>query len=47
MKPYQIPLSTAKYDPKWFYNKYQGISYIDKQHKNVIINNLIIICYCC
>ena len=36
-KPYQIPLSTAAWDPKWFYNKKQGTNYIDK---NGVVNGL-------
>ena len=31
MKPNYIPLSTAKYDPRWFFNnKYQGYQWKDK-----------------
>ena len=31
MKPYMIPLSTARFDPSWFYqNKYQGYVWQDK-----------------
>ena len=38
MKPYQIPLSTAKWDPKWFYdNKTQGYVWVDK---NGVYNGL-------
>lgn len=36
-KPYQIPISTAAWDPKWYYNKKQGVSYVDK---NGVINGL-------
>lgn len=31
MKPNTVALSTAMWDPKWFYNKYQGDVYLDKR----------------
>lgn len=38
MKPYMIPLSTARFDPSWFYqNKYQGYVW---QDKNGVYNGL-------
>ena len=37
-KPYMIPLSTAVWDPKWYYNfKKQGHVYVDR---NGVINGL-------
>lgn len=30
-KSNEIPISTAKYDPSWYYNKSQGNWYIDKR----------------
>lgn len=30
-KPNEIPVSTALFDPKWYYNKSQGNWYIDKR----------------
>ena len=38
MKPYQVPVSTAMYDPKWFHNnKGHGHVFVDK---NGVINGL-------
>ena len=31
MKPNTVALSTAMWDPKWFYDKYQGDVYLDKR----------------
>lgn len=31
MKPNTVALSTAMWDPKWFYNKHQGDVYLDKR----------------
>lgn len=37
-KPHQVPISTAKYDPKWFHNnKGEGHVWVDK---NGVINGL-------
>lgn len=36
-KPNEIPISTAKWDPSWYYNKSQGDWYIDKRG---IVNGL-------
>lgn len=38
MKPYMIPLSTAKFDPKWFFN-FQKQGYVWKD-KNGVYNGL-------
>ena len=38
MKPYMIPLSTAKFDPKWYYN-FQKQGYVWKD-KNGVYNGL-------
>lgn len=38
MKPYQVPVSTAMYDPKWFHNNHDnGHVFVDK---NGVINGV-------
>lgn len=37
MKPNTVALSTAMWDPKWFYNKHQGDVYLDKRE---VLNGL-------
>ncbi len=38
-KPFVVPISTAKYDPKWFHKKEKGLSYIF-QDKNGVLNGI-------